>query len=194
MVPLDVLRRQAPGDPAGSRLALDVLPVGLGRRPASPLADAAGVGFIGAGAVLRVGQGQEVHGLATAACIWVTATIGADRHRAIQRDHGLRSTSFLSASAGVRRARSRMRRCAGAVLRVGQGQEVHGLATAACIWVTATIGAAAGLAAAFTFGRPLCTTACTAMQLARPTRPSVRKPMICRFLCTAWHHVHVLVE
>ncbi|WCT75670.1 MgtC/SapB family protein (plasmid) [Sphingomonas naphthae] len=36
-----------------------------------------GVGFIGAGAVLRVGQGQEVHGLATAACIWVTATIGA---------------------------------------------------------------------------------------------------------------------
>lgn len=35
------------------------------------------VGFIGAGAVLRVGQGQEVHGLATAACIWVTATIGA---------------------------------------------------------------------------------------------------------------------
>nr|GFD11179.1 hypothetical protein [Tanacetum cinerariifolium] len=29
-----------------------------------------GVGFIGAGAVLRVGQGQEVHGLATAACIW----------------------------------------------------------------------------------------------------------------------------
>ena len=36
-----------------------------------------GVGFIGAGAVLRVGLGQEVHGLATAACIWVTATIGA---------------------------------------------------------------------------------------------------------------------
>lgn len=36
-----------------------------------------GVGFIGAGAVLRVGQGQEVHGLATTACIWVTATIGA---------------------------------------------------------------------------------------------------------------------
>lgn len=36
-----------------------------------------GVGFIGAGAVLRVGQVQEVHGLATAACIWVTATIGA---------------------------------------------------------------------------------------------------------------------
>ncbi|GLJ00089.1 hypothetical protein Sbs19_39060 [Sphingobium sp. BS19] len=36
-----------------------------------------GVGFIGAGAVLRVGSGQEVHGLATAACIWVSATLGA---------------------------------------------------------------------------------------------------------------------
>jgi len=35
-----------------------------------------GVGFIGAGAVLRVGQGQEVHGLATAACIWVSAALG----------------------------------------------------------------------------------------------------------------------
>ena len=36
-----------------------------------------GVGFIGAGAVLRVGSGQEVHGLATAACIWVSAALGA---------------------------------------------------------------------------------------------------------------------
>ena len=36
-----------------------------------------GVGFIGAGAVLRGGDGNEVHGLATAACIWVSAALGA---------------------------------------------------------------------------------------------------------------------
>lgn len=36
-----------------------------------------GVGFIGAGAVLRGGEGKEVHGLATAASIWVSAAIGA---------------------------------------------------------------------------------------------------------------------
>lgn len=35
-----------------------------------------GVGFIGAGAVLRGGEGREVHGLATAACIWVSAALG----------------------------------------------------------------------------------------------------------------------
>jgi putative Mg2+ transporter-C (MgtC) family protein len=33
-----------------------------------------GVGFLGAGAILR--QGNEVHGLTTAASIWVTAAIG----------------------------------------------------------------------------------------------------------------------
>lgn len=36
-----------------------------------------GVGFIGAGAVLRAGDGGEVHGLATAACIWVSVALGA---------------------------------------------------------------------------------------------------------------------
>lgn len=36
-----------------------------------------GVGFIGAGAVLRGGEGMEVHGLATAASIWVSASLGA---------------------------------------------------------------------------------------------------------------------
>lgn len=36
-----------------------------------------GVGFIGAGAVLRGGDGMEVHGLATAASIWVSASLGA---------------------------------------------------------------------------------------------------------------------
>jgi putative Mg2+ transporter-C (MgtC) family protein len=33
-----------------------------------------GVGFLGAGAILR--QGNEVHGLTTAASIWMTAAIG----------------------------------------------------------------------------------------------------------------------
>ncbi|WP_225204507.1 MgtC/SapB family protein [Novosphingobium huizhouense] len=36
-----------------------------------------GVGFVGAGALIRGGQGGEVHGLATAASIWVAAALGA---------------------------------------------------------------------------------------------------------------------
>ena len=36
-----------------------------------------GVGFIGAGAVLHGSGGKQVHGLATAASIWVSAAVGA---------------------------------------------------------------------------------------------------------------------
>lgn len=36
-----------------------------------------GVGFIGAGALLRGGGDQQVHGLATAASIWVAAAMGS---------------------------------------------------------------------------------------------------------------------
>lgn len=36
-----------------------------------------GVGFIGAGALLHGGKDNQVHGLATAASIWVAAAIGA---------------------------------------------------------------------------------------------------------------------
>ncbi len=36
----------------------------------------AGIGFIGAGAILKVAQGGEVHGLTTAAGIWATAAVG----------------------------------------------------------------------------------------------------------------------
>jgi putative Mg2+ transporter-C (MgtC) family protein len=36
-----------------------------------------GVGFIGAGALLHGGSDQQVHGLATAASIWVSAAMGA---------------------------------------------------------------------------------------------------------------------
>ena len=36
----------------------------------------AGVGFLGAGAILKIGDRAEVHGLTTAASIWMTAAVG----------------------------------------------------------------------------------------------------------------------
>ena len=36
-----------------------------------------GVGFLGAGVIVRNGKVHHVHGLTTAACVWVTACIGA---------------------------------------------------------------------------------------------------------------------
>lgn len=36
-----------------------------------------GVGFIGAGVILRSPQGNNIHGLTTAAAIWITAAFGA---------------------------------------------------------------------------------------------------------------------
>jgi len=35
-----------------------------------------GIGFLGAGVILRNGQSQDVQGLTTAACIWLTACLG----------------------------------------------------------------------------------------------------------------------
>src|SRR5437899_9819047 len=35
-----------------------------------------GVGFLGAGVIVRGGTGHRVHGLTTAACVWVTACLG----------------------------------------------------------------------------------------------------------------------
>ena len=35
-----------------------------------------GVGFIGAGVIMRANRGQQVHGLTTAASIWVSAILG----------------------------------------------------------------------------------------------------------------------
>jgi putative Mg2+ transporter-C (MgtC) family protein len=35
-----------------------------------------GIGFLGAGTILKVGDKMEVHGLTTAASIWVTAAVG----------------------------------------------------------------------------------------------------------------------
>ena len=36
----------------------------------------AGVGFLGAGTILKIGDRAEVHGLTTAASIWMTAAVG----------------------------------------------------------------------------------------------------------------------
>jgi putative Mg2+ transporter-C (MgtC) family protein len=36
-----------------------------------------GIGFLGAGVIVRGDQGQHIHGLTTAACVWMTACIGA---------------------------------------------------------------------------------------------------------------------
>ena len=36
-----------------------------------------GVGFLGAGVIVRNSKGHHAHGLTTAACVWVTACIGA---------------------------------------------------------------------------------------------------------------------
>jgi putative Mg2+ transporter-C (MgtC) family protein len=36
-----------------------------------------GIGFLGAGVIVRNNMGKQVHGLTTAACVWLTAAIGA---------------------------------------------------------------------------------------------------------------------
>jgi putative Mg2+ transporter-C (MgtC) family protein len=36
-----------------------------------------GIGFLGAGVIVRTNKGHHVHGLTTAACVWVAACIGA---------------------------------------------------------------------------------------------------------------------
>jgi len=36
-----------------------------------------GIGFLGTGVIVRNNKGRQVHGLTTAACVWVAACIGA---------------------------------------------------------------------------------------------------------------------
>ncbi|WP_213736893.1 MgtC/SapB family protein [Bradyrhizobium sp. dw_411] len=38
---------------------------------------ATGIGFLGAGVIVRSNNGDHVHGLTTATCVWLTACIGA---------------------------------------------------------------------------------------------------------------------
>jgi putative Mg2+ transporter-C (MgtC) family protein len=35
-----------------------------------------GIGFLGAGVIIRTNEGKQIHGLTTAACAWLTACIG----------------------------------------------------------------------------------------------------------------------
>ena len=83
------VEREARGKPAGLKthmlVALGsalfvVVPLELGM----PLAEVAriaqgvatGVGFIGAGAILKLSEAREIQGLTTAATIWMTAAVG----------------------------------------------------------------------------------------------------------------------
>src|ERR1700704_1332831 len=82
------LNRDLHGKPTGVRTlglvglgaALAVLSIGEGSS-----ADASrviqgivtGIGFLGAGVIIRNNEGQHIHGLTTAACTWLTACIGA---------------------------------------------------------------------------------------------------------------------
>jgi putative Mg2+ transporter-C (MgtC) family protein len=36
-----------------------------------------GIGFLGAGVIIRSEKGKHVHNLTTAACVWLTACVGA---------------------------------------------------------------------------------------------------------------------
>jgi len=36
-----------------------------------------GIGFLGAGVIIRAPEGHKIHGLTTAACTWLTACLGA---------------------------------------------------------------------------------------------------------------------
>jgi putative Mg2+ transporter-C (MgtC) family protein len=80
------LNRDLHGKPTGVRtLGLVCLGAALAVLSVKEGADASriiqgimtGVGFLGAGVIVRNSKGQHVHGLTTAACVWVTACIGA---------------------------------------------------------------------------------------------------------------------
>ena len=88
------IERHLHDQPAGLRThvlvvlaaALSVLVVAPPGIPASGVLDAqsrviqglmTGVGFIGAGVILHAPKGHKIHGLTTAAAIWITAAFGA---------------------------------------------------------------------------------------------------------------------
>jgi putative Mg2+ transporter-C (MgtC) family protein len=83
-------QRERAGKPAGLRthmlvslgtvvfvLACTAVGMSLGDLSRIVQGIATGIGFIGAGSILKIGDGQEVKGLTTAAGIWMTAAIGA---------------------------------------------------------------------------------------------------------------------
>ena len=81
------LNRDLHGKPTGVRTlglvglasALVVIAVGHGNGDASRVIQGivTGIGFLGAGVIVRNEKGKHVHGLTTAACVWLTACVGA---------------------------------------------------------------------------------------------------------------------
>jgi putative Mg2+ transporter-C (MgtC) family protein len=82
------LNRDLHGKPTGVRTlslvglgsAIVVLAVGgTGGAEASRVIQGivTGIGFLGAGVIIRSNEDESVHGLTTAACVWLTACIGA---------------------------------------------------------------------------------------------------------------------
>jgi putative Mg2+ transporter-C (MgtC) family protein len=84
------IERQCEGKPAGTRMhmlvALGAAVFTLTPQQGGGISDAdlsrviqgvaAGVGFLGAGTILKADQGHKVEGLTTAADIWLTAAVG----------------------------------------------------------------------------------------------------------------------
>jgi putative Mg2+ transporter-C (MgtC) family protein len=81
------LNRDLHGKPTGVRTlglvglasALIVMAVGPGEGDASRVMQGivTGIGFLGAGVIIRSENGKHVHNLTTAACVWLTACVGA---------------------------------------------------------------------------------------------------------------------
>jgi putative Mg2+ transporter-C (MgtC) family protein len=81
------LNRDLHGKPTGVRTlglvglasALAVIAVGHGDGDASRVIQGivTGIGFLGAGVIIRSENGKHVHNLTTAACVWLTACVGA---------------------------------------------------------------------------------------------------------------------
>ncbi len=58
-------------------VVLSVVHLGVGDATRVIQGVVTGVGFLGAGVIIRSENGKQVHGLTTAACVWLTASIGA---------------------------------------------------------------------------------------------------------------------
>lgn len=81
------LNRDLHGKPTGVRTlglvglasALIVIAIGPDRGDMSRVVQGivTGIGFLGAGVIVRNERGKRVHGLTTAACVWLTACAGA---------------------------------------------------------------------------------------------------------------------
>ena len=81
------LNRDLHGKPTGVRTlglvglasALIVIAVGPGDGDVSRVMQGivTGIGFLGAGVIIRSEKGKHVHNLTTAACVWLTACVGA---------------------------------------------------------------------------------------------------------------------